>query len=357
VDVFHARQHAAHGAARRLPYSEAEAAMKILLWKIGALGDIVMTTPLVRQLRRALPGACIDYLTGSNCTGAIQGNPHLDHVRGFDPRILYAPQPARLGEVLRQLRGYDCVFCLDKHWVFGLLARLAGVPRRIGFERRRHEGLLLTDKVRYGAVRHELDYYLDLADAAGWRADRGDRILEAPPETSSYPVPAGCTVLINSGGANANESSQVRRMPDALFEGLVATCAAEAPVVFLGAPDEAAYYARFASGRCDNLCGRTSLAEAVSVLRQAGRVITTDTGLMHLAAAVNPRVTAVFGPTHPMRKCPPGARWVWGDEARYDAAYELFGTVPDGRYFQSLTIDEIVGFGRPSRGPHNAASP
>jgi ADP-heptose:LPS heptosyltransferase len=315
--------------------------MKILLWKIGALGDIVMTTPLVRQLRRAQPGACIDYLTGRNCAAAIQGSPHLDQVRTFDETILYRSQPARLGEVLDLLRGYDCIFSLDKHWVFPLLARFAGAPMRVGFQRRWAEGVWLTHKVPYGPVRHEVDYYLDLADAAGWPADRGDRQLEAPQETA-YPLPAGYTVLINSGGANANESSQVRRLPDALFARLVEACAQQGPVVFLGSRGEAGYYAPLASDRCTNLSGRTSLAEAIAVLRQADRVITTDTGLMHLAGAVNAKVTAVFGPTHPLRKCPPGARWVWGDAARYDARYELFGTVPRARYFETLTSEQIL---------------
>src|SRR5688500_8474833 len=99
--------------------------MKVLVWKIGALGDVVMTTPLVRQLRRALPSARIDYLTGRRCTAILAGNPHLDEVRGFDGAILYRGQLARIPELLPLLRGYDCVFTLDKHWIFPLVARLA----------------------------------------------------------------------------------------------------------------------------------------------------------------------------------------------------------------------------------------
>jgi hypothetical protein len=53
-------------------------------------------------------------------------------------------------------------------------------------------------------------------------------------------------------------------------------------------------------------------------------------------------VVAVFGPTHPARKCPPGARWVWGDEDLYDARYELFGTLPGGRYFERLSVQDIL---------------
>ena len=319
----------------------------VLLWKIGALGDILMTTPLVRQLRRALPHARIDYLTGSGCAPMLDGNPHIDRVRGFDASILFRGQVGRLGEVLRLLRGYDCILTLDKHWIFPLLARLAGIPTRIGFRRRVHEGLLLTGTVPYGILRHEIDCYLDLAQAAGWPVTRDDAGLDAPREAAFACDPAA-VVLINSGGENANEQSTARRMPDALFGALVEACAARHPVLFLGSGSEAAYYERFAGTGRTSLCGRTSLAQATTVLRQAARVITTDTGLMHLAAAVNRHVTAVFGPTHPLRKCPPGVCWVWADDARYDARYELFGTVPTGNWFGSLTVADVLERARPS---------
>lgn len=321
--------------------------MKVLLWKIGALGDVVMTTPLVRQLRRALPEARIDYLTGHRCTAILAGNPHLDAVYGFDDAILYRSRASRIPELLPLLRGYDCVFTLDKHWIFALVARLAGVPLRIGFQRRLHEGLLHTRTVPYGALRHEIDCYLDLAAEGGWPVDREDVALMAPTE-AAFDTDSKAAVLINSGGENANECSQVRRMPDALFGALVEACAARQPVVFVGADSEADYYQRFAGAGRKNLCGHTNLAQAVAVLRCATRVITTDTGLMHLAAAVNPQVTAVFGPTHPLRKCPPGTTWAWGDQALYDPRYEQFGTVPADRFFGSLTVADILEQPHPS---------
>ncbi|TFZ06838.1 glycosyltransferase family 9 protein [Ramlibacter henchirensis] len=321
--------------------------MKILLWKIGALGDILMTTPLVRQLRRALPGASIDYLTGHRCKAILAGNPHIDRVIGFDESILYGGQARRLPEVLPMLRGYDCVFTLDKHWIFSLLARVSRVPMRVGFRRRAHEGMLLTHTAPYAALRHEIDYYLDLLEAAGWPVARDDVALDGP-ALSAFTCDPATVVLINSGGDNANEKSQVRRMPDSLFGELVRACAARSPVAFVGSASEAGYYDRFAGSGRTNLCGRTNLAEATAVLRQAARVITTDTGLMHLAAAVNRRVTGVFGPTHPMRKCPPGASWVWGDQGIYEPRYELFGIVPRGRFFESLTVEDILERSLPS---------
>lgn len=328
--------------------------MKILLWKIGALGDVVMTTPLVRQLRRQLPDARIDYLTGRACAVVLAGNPHLDNVVTFDEQILYRARTSRVGEVLSPLRGYDAVFVLDKHWIFSLLAWVACVPIRVGFARRSWEGALHTHRVPYGPVRHEIDYYLDLAEAWGLQVDHADTRLELPPALPCALPAAPYTVLANSGGANAGESSLVRRMPDALFRQLVDQCAQRGMVVFLGAAAERDYYEAFARGAATvNLCGRASLRECWHVLQGAEAVYTTDTGLMHMAAALNPRVTALFGPTHPGRKCPPGARWVWADESAYDSRYEVFGKLPTGRYFGSLRVLDIL---QPTREPVREAA-
>ena len=314
----------------------------VLLWKIGALGDVVMTTPLVRQLRRQLPDARIDYLTGRGCAVVLEGNPHLDNVVTFDEQVLYGARAARLGQVLPLLRGYDAIFVLDKHWSFGLLAWAARVPVRIGFARRAWEGAFHTHRVSYGTLRHEIDCYLDLAEALGKCVDRDDRRLELPAPTACPLPPRPYVVIVNSGGANAGESSLVRRMPDALFKQLVDICAMSATPVFLGPSAERGYYEQFAQPAAMNLCGKVSLPESWFVLQGAAAVYTTDTGLMHMAAAVNRRVTVVFGPTHPLRKCPPEARWAWVDEEQYDPRYELFGTVPSGRFFRRLTVADIL---------------
>src|SRR3954452_24159193 len=102
--------------------------MKVLLWKVGALGDVVMTTPLVRQLRARLPDARIDYLVGHSSRAVLEGNPHLSAVLEFDEQILLRAQAGRLAAIIRKLRGYDVVYVLDKHWIFGWLALPARVP-------------------------------------------------------------------------------------------------------------------------------------------------------------------------------------------------------------------------------------
>lgn len=316
--------------------------MKVLLWKIGALGDVVMTTPLVRQLRRALPEASIDYLVGRSFRTVLEGNPHLDRVLTFDDGILFTARPGGLPDILRLLRGYDMILVLDKHWIFTWLAWLARVPRRIGYRRRAIEGWPLTATVPFGPLRQDVQYYLDLLPAAGLPVDRDDTRLQLPP-VQPYEVPGPYVVAINAGGNNPGETSDVRQLPRELFEGLVAHLARRSRVVFLGSASERAYYEPFAAAHgALNLCGTTSLPQSWSVLAGAEAVYTTDTGLMHMAGAVNDKVLGMFGPTHPLRKCPPGARWVWRAEHMHDPRYELYGRVPRGCFFERMRLEDIL---------------
>ncbi|MDE2604325.1 MAG: glycosyltransferase family 9 protein [Burkholderiales bacterium] len=316
--------------------------MKILLWKIGALGDVVMTTPLVRQLRRNLPRAQIDYLVGRSFRGVLEGNPHLDHVLDFDDGILFTARAGGLPDILRLLHGYDAIYVLDKHWIFTWLARLSGAPQRVGFRRRAIEGWPNTASVPFGPLRQDVHYYLDLLEAAGLPVDRDDTQLELPP-AQPYELPGPYIVAINAGGNNPGETSDVRQMPRPLFEGLVAHLARELQVVFLGSAQERSYYEPFAASYgAMNLCGVTTLPQSWGVLAKAEVVYTTDTGLMHMAGALNDRVLGIFGPTHPLRKCPPGARWVWRAEYMHDPRYELYGRVPNGRFFERMQLQDIL---------------
>ena len=137
--------------------------MKILLFKIGAIGDTLMTTPLIRQLRNNFPDAQIDYLIGEHSYGVLDANKYLDNIIKFDEKIFFEKYFIKWMKLIFKIRkeSYDVIFVLDKHWIFNLVSFLFRIKKRIGFDRF-GEGKFLTYKVPYFGRKHEIFYYLDL---------------------------------------------------------------------------------------------------------------------------------------------------------------------------------------------------
>lgn len=150
--------------------------LKILLFKIGALGDTLMTTPFLRQLRSNFPLARIDYLIGNTSSVVLAGNKYLDNIIKFDEHIFFKKKPWKLLALVKKIRRekYDIIFVLDKHRVFNITGRFFGIKERIGFDRDRREGNFLTQKIRYGNEKHEIYYYLDLLNGLKIRPDYND---------------------------------------------------------------------------------------------------------------------------------------------------------------------------------------
>lgn len=316
------------------------------------MGDILLATPLIRQAHRAFPSAQIDALVAHPFAPVLETNPYLDNLSTFDPEIFTRLQIGRFLSLARQIRSgrYNVIFILDKHWTFALCAWLAGVPTRLGFRRDPLSAFLLTRSVVYGHIRHESHYYLDLLGLVA-RADYQDAQLEyhLPVETRFPSALAGLSrpfvVCMNSGGKNLREESGLRRLPDALFIGLIGLCQKQYEVVLLGGKDDAAYFDSLAMPPHINLAGQLSLAESLGVMQRAIRIYTTECGALHMAATTDTPITVFYGPTHPLRRTPLGRQVeeFWEDEPLYDSRYEVHGRLPvEKKFFQNLTLRAIA---------------
>ncbi|MBA2852741.1 ADP-heptose:LPS heptosyltransferase [Methanococcus maripaludis] len=330
--------------------------MKILLFKIGALGDVLMTTPLIKELKKSHTESQIDYLVGNNASKLINNNPYLSNVLIFDENIFFKKKLFGYLKLINNIRKkkYDYIFVLDKHWIFNLTAMLFNIKKRIGFNRLGKEGIFLTDKVYYGPVKHEITYYLELASLLNTeKSDANIKIdIVIPTEIEKKILKflsdkniKNYTVLINSGGNNVGESGGIRKMPEKLFKDILDNLSKKTDVLFVGGPEEREYYEKFSGKNIYNFAGATSIIESAVLLKYAKKIITTDCGLMHLASAVNENIISIFGPTNPKRKAPLSKKCisVWKDMKNYDENYELFGKMPEKReFFNEITIEDIV---------------
>ncbi len=301
---------------------------RILVVRVDLLGDVVLTLPAVRALRRAYPEAAIDLLALKSTAAILAGDPDVTRVLACDPTLLQHPWKLLRGGNRRELKAllrtlreahYDLALsmCGD---VASILTRLAAPHQSFGYAREAYP-FLLTDTLpggRYHTRQHEVSYVLDLAVAAGGVAlpeDARPQLYVAPEVAARMrDVLArareergvrGPVVAIHVGARNG----QAKRWPPAHIAALAERLTREldALVALTGAPNEAELAAAVVR-RCGapvlNLVGRTTVPELAALLAASDLCVSGDSGPMHIAGAVGTPVVALHGPTDPAQSGP-----------------------------------------------------
>jgi heptosyltransferase-2 len=273
------------------------------------LGDCVMATPTLRALRELYPEARLVAVVGP----AVR--PILEHLPTVDDLLPTRRGALGLAAALRSER-FDAAVLLPNSFKAALAAWLAGIPRRVGYERD-GRGMLLTDRL---VPRHDgkrfvpvptLDYYLGLARYLGAADPPTHMELASSPEEQADadallqragwdPAGSAPLVLLNPGA-----QKPVKRWPADRFGQLAdrLTTRCGATVAVTGSPAEApVLHAVCAAARepVINLAEHgLTLALLKAVTRRAALMVTNDTGPRHIAAAVDTPVVSLFGPTDP----------------------------------------------------------
>jgi lipopolysaccharide heptosyltransferase II len=327
------------------------AVKRICIFKIGAIGDVLMSTPMVHALRQRFPKARIDYWTGQWSAPVLAGNHDLDKVIAFDDAAFYKKRPDLVLTLARQVAAqqYDLMLLLDKHWSLGVFGRLCRVPMRIGFDRE-GEGFAHTIAVPYGPVKHEIEYYLDLAKAAGARPVMRPK-LELTVSAKDHGFAKAFfkkhrlnpqkTIGIVAGGArNPGQQMAIRRWPVERFAE-VARALAQAgwQLVLIGkspGDDDVLPALQRAVPQAVNAIGNFTLHRSSALLKLCRLVICNDSGPMHLAAAVRTPTISIFGATDPHRKAPLGQnhRWLWKPVDCTRA--EMYGVYAEPRLLKNI---------------------
>lgn len=290
--------------------------LKILLVKLSSFGDVLHTLPTLEALRSAYPAAHITWLVEAAYAPLLAGHPALDEIweapRLHPSELLTGANLVRLRRLFTRLRTQPFNLVLD---VQGLLksavwVALARSSRKVGYDQTREGSYLaLSERVPpFDPEAHAVQRYLNLAYYLGapptlprfrLNLDQGIDISGMIPETRPLAV-------LHPGARWASKlwspASWAR-----LAEWLVGEHGLQVAVT--GSRADAHLVAEI-TGQTKapvlNLAGRTSLAELAAILRRARLAVTTDTGAMHLAAALQTPVVALFGPTAPWRTGPFG---------------------------------------------------
>lgn len=260
----------------------------VLVVRFGALGDLVLVTPLLRALRRAYADAELTLATKRRWAPLFAAHPHVTHVEALDP-----DEPLRaLAGRLRHTR-WDLRVDLHGSLRSRALRLLVGGRWRAWRKPRLRRGLAVWTGARITLPPVATQYFTAL---------RGLGILPdgGPPEIVPIPdddaraaaiVPADPFVALVPGAAHAT-----KRWPAGHWDALASLLhAGGIPAVVVGTPTEGDLI------RADGIvrAAGAGLGVTAAVLRRAAVTVAGDTGLMHLATAVGTPVVALFGPTVP----------------------------------------------------------
>jgi lipopolysaccharide heptosyltransferase I len=304
--------------------------VNILIVKLSALGDVVHTLPSLNALRRRYPEAHISWLLEEAAREIVEGHPAINRVivwrrREFEAAfksVRWLTAWRVFNEARREVRRFPFDLVIDFQGLFksGLWTGLARGRRKVGFGRgmERSEGshLFLTDPVPAVSMEvHALERSLKLIEAVG-----------VPAGTVRYDFPIGDAArrqaddfLAGHGIKAGDRWVAVHPMTrwatklwfnDRFAEVADALADRGLKVVFTGSGEDAPALEEIA-GRMKSAFVRTNgvggLKMLAALLERAAVAITTDTGPMHIAAAVGTPVVAIFGPTAPNRTGPYGA--------------------------------------------------
>ena len=270
--------------------------MKILIIRFSSIGDIVLTTPVVRCLKQQT-GAEIHYLTKKSFEKILLSNPYIDRVFSINKNI------SEIVEILKSMH-YDCIIDLHKNLRTQQLKRALST-KSYAFDKLNVEKWLMVNfKINILPQKHIVDRYLATIAPLGVKNDNAGLDYFIPVEdeiniatmlphfTSNTNTPYIAFVI---GAAHAT-----KRLP---VEKIIAICnKIKHPILLLGGKEDAANGDLILSQSNSyilNLCGKLNLNQSASVVGQAHKIITHDTGLMHIAAAFRKDIISIWGNTVP----------------------------------------------------------
>jgi heptosyltransferase II len=282
---------------------------RVLVVQTAFLGDIVLTTPLLRELKR-LDAACeVTVLTTPLGRAILAGHPCVDAIVTHDKKGADGG-PVGVGRAALALRRerFDVAVAAQRSSRTGILVRVAGAPRRIGFAGAAGRWAY-TASVPWDAARHAVHRYLALAGPLGGDPERAD---PQPSLAVGEAARAKVEALLKDAGIGAADPvlavspgsiwGTKRWTPEGFAEVVREAPSLGTAPVLVGAPDESALcreVAALSGGRVPVLAGVTGIPELVALLARARALVVGDSGPGHIASAVGTPVVAIFGPTVP----------------------------------------------------------
>lgn len=267
--------------------------MKVLIIRFSSIGDIVLTTPVVRCLKQQKPGLELHYLTKKSFAPVLEANPYID-------KLHYLEDDLQVVTETLKAEAFDCVIDLHKN-LRTARVRQALQTKSYDFPKLNVQKWLYVNlKLNLMPDKSIVERYFEAVKPLGIHNDgQGlDYFIPEKDKTDHKDIPmshwAGYVGYVIGGSFNT------KKLPVAQWQELCRL--SPIPVILLGGPedrDEAEEIAAIDPIKIYNSCGKFNINESADLVQHAKLVISNDTGLMHVAAAFKKPVVSLWGNTTP----------------------------------------------------------
>lgn len=268
--------------------------VKFLIVRFSSIGDIVLTTPVVRHLKQQVEEAEVHYLTKASYASLLEANPHIDRIHSYD---------GDMKACIASIKSEGIDYVIDLHSNLRS-ARIKYGLKRIAFSVNKlnwFKWLYVNFKVNRLPDLHMVDR--NLKTISSFIESEDDRGLD-------YFIPENSEVDIRTlpesfhkgyMGLSIGAQHETKKLP---VESLITLCEKlDYPLVILGGPEDRERAGLICSAlprkAIYNGCGSYSIHQSASLVRQCRVLITHDTGLMHIGAAFRKKIISVWGNTVP----------------------------------------------------------
>jgi len=299
---------------------------RILIINPFGIGDVLFTTPVIRALKENLPDSFICYWTNERVRYLLEHNPQIDKIFGLsrgDIKKICSKSRLRgfgaLCGLLRNLRkeGFDIAIDFSLDHRYGLISRLIGIKKRIGFDYK-NRGRFLTDKIRIDgyADRHVVEYNLDLLGLLNLTppASRNLELIvsdEEKEKARELLFKAGIYErdlkigIAPGAGASWGRDAVLKHWPPKNFAYLADKLIEEfnSKIVILGDAIEKSIAEEINGAmahKAIDLTGATDLRELAAIISCLDILVANDGGPLHMAVALGIKTVSIFGPVDPV---------------------------------------------------------
>jgi ADP-heptose:LPS heptosyltransferase len=266
---------------------------KFLILRFSSIGDIILTTPVIRCLKLQVPNAEVHFATKKSYKTLVENNPYIDK---------YFLLNQSDNELIRQLKAEKYDYIIDLHHnIRTLKIKVSLGVKSFSFDKLNWKKWLLVNlKINKMPIIHIVDRYLNTLENFGVKND-GKGLDYFIPEKDEFNLNFQEKYAVYAiGGQHFTKKLPVIKMLE-----LVKTI--KLPIILIGGPEDfetgehlvKKLQEDFWPGLVINMCGKCNLNQSASIIQKSDIVFSHDTGMMHVAAALKKKVVSIWGNTVP----------------------------------------------------------